>query len=125
LRELVGDNEAKALEEIANVASPSEADAKSCLKTAFSSLMRSSKSDVADKSRALLELAKQGSISPGPTVNTYEELCELVERCNGQFPEDIGLFVLFFLNFVKLQPGQAMYLKADDIHAYISGDIIE
>jgi mannose-6-phosphate isomerase len=125
LRELVGESEAKALEEIANTSSPSEADAKSRLKTAFSSLMKSSKEEVAEKSHALLDLAKQGSISPGPSVNSSEELCELVQRCNSQFPEDIGLFVLFFLNFVKLQPGQAMYLKADDIHAYISGDIIE
>ncbi|OCT54223.1 Mannose-6-phosphate isomerase [Cladophialophora carrionii] len=125
LRELVGENEAKGLEEIANNPSPSEAEAKSRLRSAFSSLMKSSKEEVAEKSHALLDLAKQGSISPGPSVNTSEELCELVQRCNSQFPEDIGLFVLFFLNFVRLQPGQAMYLKADDIHAYISGDIIE
>ncbi|EXJ54172.1 phosphomannose isomerase type I [Cladophialophora yegresii CBS 114405] len=125
LRELVGEEEAKALEEIANTSSPSEADAKSRLRSAFSSLMKSSKEKVAEKSHALLDLAKQGSISPGPSVNTSEELCELVQRCNSQFPEDIGLFVLFFLNLVKLQPGQAMYLKADDIHAYVSGDIIE
>ncbi|KIW77350.1 mannose-6-phosphate isomerase, class I [Fonsecaea pedrosoi CBS 271.37] len=125
LRELVGESEAKGLEEVANSSSPSVDDAKSRLKAAFSSLMKSSKAEVAEKSHALLELAKNGSISPGPSVNTSEELCELVQRCNSQFPEDIGLFVLFFLNYVKLQPGQAMYLKADDIHAYISGDIIE
>ncbi|EQK98058.1 mannose-6-phosphate isomerase [Ophiocordyceps sinensis CO18] len=29
------------------------------------------------------------------------------------------------LNFVKLQPGEALFLVADDIHAYVSGDIIE
>ncbi|KAJ9605469.1 Mannose-6-phosphate isomerase [Cladophialophora chaetospira] len=125
LRELVGESEAKGLEEIAKTSSPSEADAKSRLKTAFSSLMKSSREDVAKQSHALVDLAKESSISPGPSVNTPEELSELVQRCNSQFPEDIGLFVLFFLNFVKLQPGQAMYLKADDIHAYISGDIIE
>jgi mannose-6-phosphate isomerase len=87
--------------------------------------MKSDRGLVAEKSKALVELAASGSISPGPSVNTPEELSELVQRCNSQFPQDIGLFVLFFLNFVKLQPGQAMYLKADDIHAYISGDIIE
>ena len=87
--------------------------------------MKSSKDDVSSKSHDLLDLSKKGSLSPGPSDNTSEELSELVQRCNSQFPQDIGLFVLFFLNFVKLQPGQAMYLKADDIHAYISGDIIE
>lgn len=125
LRELVGEGEAKDLEEIANAPSPNLSEAKSRLKAAFSSLMKSSKADVAAKSKALLQLAESGSITPGPSVNTSDELCELVQRCNSQFPEDIGLFVLFFLNFVKLSPGQAMYLKADDIHAYISGDIIE
>jgi mannose-6-phosphate isomerase len=33
--------------------------------------------------------------------------------------------VQFFLNYVKLDIGEAMFLKADDIHAYLSGDIIE
>lgn len=125
LRELVGEAESKALEEVATSSSSSPSDAKSRLKAAFSSLMKSDRFSVAAKSKELLDLAKSGSITPGPSVNTSEELCELVQRCNSQFPEDIGLFVLFFLNYVKLQPGQAMYLKADDIHAYISGDIIE
>jgi len=125
LRELVGESEAKGLEEIAQQPSPPIADAKARLKAAFSHLMKSDRALVAEKSKALVELAASGSITPGPSVNTPEELSELVQRCNSQFPADIGLFVLFFLNFVKLQPGQAMYLKADDIHAYISGDIIE
>ena len=43
----------------------------------------------------------------------------------GLAPGDVGLFVLFFLNYVKLEVGEAMFLKADDIHAYLSGDIIE
>lgn len=125
LRELVGESEAKSLEEVAQQSSPPLSDAKARLKAAFSHLMKSDRGLVAEKSKALVELAASGSISPGPSVNTPEELSELVQRCNSQFPQDIGLFVLFFLNFVKLQPGQAMYLKADDIHAYISGDIIE
>ena len=125
LRELVGESNAKGLEEIAQQSSPSLSEAKARLKAAFSHLMKSDRKLVAEKSKALVDLAASGSITPGPSVNTPEELSELVQRCNGQFPQDIGLFVLFFLNFVKLQPGQAMYLKADDIHAYISGDIIE
>jgi len=54
-----------------------------------------------------------------------KELADLVVRLDKQFPRDIGLFVLFFLNYVKLDIGEAMFLKADDIHAYLSGDIIE
>jgi mannose-6-phosphate isomerase len=123
LRDLVGEEQAKALEKVADSTSTSET--KPALQAAFTHLMKSDKPTVATKSKDLVSLAEQSKITPGPSVNTSEELCELVQRCNTQFPADIGLFVLFFLNFVKLDPGQAMYLKADDIHAYISGDIIE
>ena len=123
LRDLVGEEHAQGLEEAANSASTK--DAKARLQAAFTQLVKSDRNTVASKSKELLSLAESQRITPGPSVNTTEELCELVQRCNSQFPQDIGLFVLFFLNLVKLEPGQAMYLKADDIHAYISGDIIE
>nr|KAK5444902.1 Mannose-6-phosphate isomerase [Exophiala xenobiotica] len=125
LRSLVGEEASSSLEKVSSSSSASVDESKTALKTAFSTLMKSDRSVVADKSKDLLSLAESGNITPGPSVNTSDELCELVTRCNSQFPQDIGLFVLFFLNFVKLSPGQAMYLKADDIHAYISGDIIE
>ena len=121
LRELVGDEAAKGLEK----AAASSENTKPALRAAFTALMKTDKQTVADKSKELVALAESGKLDPGPSVNTSEELCELVQRCNSQFPADIGLFVLFFLNFVRLSPGQAMYLKADDIHAYISGDVIE
>jgi mannose-6-phosphate isomerase len=121
LHDLVGDANAKALSEAVN----SSTGTKSALRTAFTALMKNDKDTVATKSKDLVSLATANKITPGPSTNTADELNELVQRCNGQFPADIGLFVLFFLNFVKLAPGQAMYLKADDIHAYISGDIIE
>ncbi|KAJ9497006.1 Mannose-6-phosphate isomerase [Exophiala xenobiotica] len=125
LRLLVGEEASSSLEKASSSSSASVDESKTALKTAFSTLMKSDRSVVADKSKDLLSLAESGNITPGPSVNTSDELCELVTRCNSQFPQDIGLFVLFFLNYVKLSPGQAMYLKADDIHAYISGDIIE
>ena len=53
--------------------------------------------------------------------NSGKELADLMVRLNGQFPNDIGLFVSFFLNYVQLEVGEAMFLKADDIHAYLSG----
>jgi len=124
LRDLVGEDNASKLDSAAKD-SASTQDSKAALRTAFTGLMKADREKVKSKSEELLSLAKAKNITPGPSVNTTAELCELVERCNSQFPADIGLFVLFFLNFVKLAPGQAMYLKADDIHAYISGDIIE
>jgi mannose-6-phosphate isomerase len=125
LKALVGDSEAEGLVQAAEDSSSHVDTSKSALRKAFTALMKQPKDAVQSMSKQLLSLAKDNKITPGPSVNTSGELSELVQRCNTQFPADIGLFVLFFLNFVKLEPGQAMYLKADDIHAYISGDIIE
>ncbi|KAK9453283.1 mannose-6-phosphate isomerase [Dipodascopsis uninucleata] len=55
-----------------------------------------------------------------------DALADLTLRLNKQFPLDIGLFCgVFLLNYVTLSAGQAIFLKAKDPHAYISGDIIE
>lgn len=121
LRDLVGEEDSKGLEDAAS----SGSDAKTKLRAAFTHLMKSDRQLVATKSKDLLALAESKKLDPGPSSNTTDQLCELVQRCNANFPDDIGLFNLFFLNIVKLEPGEAMYLKADDIHAYISGDIME
>jgi len=101
---------------------------KEALKTAFSALMTSKKSEVVLAAKELVALAeKEGDefAGGGGPSNGGTELADLVIRLNSQFEGDIGLFVLFFLNYVKLEVGEAMFLKADDIHAYLSGDIIE
>lgn len=42
-----------------------------------------------------------------------------------QYPGDIGVISAFFFNYVKLNPGEALYLGANEPHAYLSGDCIE
>jgi len=46
---------------------------------------------------------------------------ELVLRLNEQFPDDVGIFCAFLLNVVSLSPGQAVFLEANEPHAYLSG----
>lgn len=133
LRQLVGEDAAKAF--IATVrgqesddSSESTTQNKRALQTAFAALMKSSREDVASATKLLVSDAEsKGSefADSGVESTSGAVMSELVARLNKQFPDDIGLFVLFFLNFVKLSPGEALFLKADDIHAYLSGDIIE
>lgn len=54
---------------------------------------------------------------------TAKEL--LVLRLEKQYPDDVGVIAAFFLNYVKLNPGEALYLGANEPHAYISGECIE
>ncbi|UNI21243.1 Mannose-6-phosphate isomerase [Purpureocillium takamizusanense] len=129
LRRLVGEDNAKAFEAAAKDGCEGVTDdKKKALKKAFGGLMSSFSSDVAAEIPKLVEQAKSegsGFASGGVPSTRGEVMAELVTRLHGQFGEDIGLFVLFFLNFVTLQPGEALFLVADDIHAYVSGDIIE
>ena len=133
LKKLVGESEAEAYQSAIKGQDTSEKKEdeeknKKALQKAFGSLMNSKKEDIEAVSKELIASAKkEGSdfAGGGGPSNDGKELADLVVRLNEQFPGDIGLFVLFFLNYVKLEVGEAMFLKADDIHAYLSGDIIE
>ena len=133
LRKLVGEAEAEAYQSAIKGHETSdrkedEEKNKKALQKAFGALMNSKKEDVEAASKELVASAEEEGDSfggGGGPSNTGKELADLIVRLNKQFPGDIGLFVLFFLNYVKLEVGEAMFLKADDIHAYLSGDIIE
>lgn len=133
LRELVGEDEAKSF--IRTIrgqenddSSESTAQNKRALQSAFAALMKSSPEAVAAAAGKLVADAEARGAEfadGGVDATSGATLSELITRLNKQFPDDIGLFVLFFLNYVQMSPGEAMFLKADDIHAYVSGDIIE
>ena len=129
LRSIVGDSAAKEFETSirGKETSDSEKDIasnKKALQTIFSILMKTDKSVIASAAKDLVASAKKEGTTfagEGGPSNTGKELADLIIRCNSQFEGDIGLFVSFFLNYVKLEIGEAMFLKADDIHAYLSG----
>lgn len=103
-------------------------DIKAALKSLFGALMSRPEAALETATAALLDdaakdadnFAKGGA---GPT--TGKALAGLIGRLHSQFGPDYGLFVLFLCNFVTMAPGEALFLRADDIHAYISGDIVE
>ncbi|KAK5695532.1 Mannose-6-phosphate isomerase [Elasticomyces elasticus] len=136
LRTLVGEEAASKFESAVQGQETSDDEDKAkqnkeALQAVFTALMESQPEDVEAQAPKLIQQAKDegskfttgSSSSPPPPAG--QELADLMIRLNSQFPNDIGLFVTFFLNYVKLEVGEAMFLKADDIHAYLSGDIIE
>lgn len=133
LRSLVGESESEAfIKAVADTADQSSEDDivrnKKTLRTVFEALMSSDASSIEAETAKLVALASsEGADFAGGGLGSASGsvLSELVQRLHGEFPADIGLFVLFFLNLVTLEPGEAMFLTADDIHAYISGDVVE
>lgn len=87
------------------------------LKAFFQHLMtmdEKSKTSLIDNVVALAEKIS----SPPPMV-------EWVIRLHQEYPGDIGLLSPLFLNLICLEPGQAMYLPAGELHAYLRGTAIE
>ena len=54
-----------------------------------------------------------------------DEMDNLFLRLSSQYPGDVGCFVIYFLNLVRLSPGEAMFLGPNVPHAYLSGDCVE
>jgi len=94
----------------------SPAEGKQALKTLFTALMNSKPEDIAAQAELLIDRAKNDG-----ALGDNENLAQLLVELDLQFPKDIGLFCVFFLNYVKLNPGEAMFLQANDVHAYVSG----
>ena len=128
-RKLVGEDTVKEFESTVKGQEISEsgdakANNKKALQAAFSALMNSKESAVQAAVKEVIDQAKEEGAKfagEGGPSNTGKELADLVIRLNSNFEGDIGIMTLFFLNYVKLAPGEAMFLQADDIHAYISG----
>ncbi|KAL9381227.1 hypothetical protein Peur_026884 [Populus x canadensis] len=118
IEELVGSAEVNQLLQINE--QDHEKKVKSVLRSAFTHLMSASKEMTADvisklKSRLYTE-------SETRQLTGKEQLVLQLEK---QYPADIGVISAFFLNYVKLNPGEALYLGANEPHAYLHGECIE
>jgi mannose-6-phosphate isomerase len=90
--------------------------AKQALRDVFSAVMTAPTGAYTTQLAMLIERYEAGAVHA-----EEERVRELVLRLNTQFPDDIGTFCTFLLNYVKLSPGEAIFLGAGEPHAYISG----
>jgi mannose-6-phosphate isomerase len=58
-------------------------------------------------------------------VEGFEPECALAGRLAAAYPGDVGLLGALALNLVTLAPGEALYLDAGNLHAYIEGVGVE
>uniref|UniRef100_A0A0D9UWC3 Mannose-6-phosphate isomerase n=1 Tax=Leersia perrieri TaxID=77586 RepID=A0A0D9UWC3_9ORYZ len=93
---------------------------KSNLRSAFTKLMTASKDAVSEAIAKLI--CRLNAESKVRTLTEKEHLVLLLEK---QYPEDVGVLSSFFFNYIKLSPGEALYIGANEPHAYLSGECIE
>ena len=58
-------------------------------------------------------------------VKGFEAECQLASRLHALYPRDVGIVGALLLNLVTLQPGEALYLDAGNLHAYLEGTGVE
>ncbi|XP_066523841.1 mannose-6-phosphate isomerase isoform X2 [Hoplias malabaricus] len=92
------------------------------LRKCFSRMMNCEKKVFVDQ---LNMLVKRVSEEAAAGKDTSSSNGELLLRLHSQYPGDIGCFSIYFLNRILLKPGEAMFLGANEPHAYLSGDCIE
>lgn len=90
----------------------------------FKSLMTCEPETVKKATKNLITLVESTN-NDNNNVLLTQELFELILKLDSLYPGDPGVFAPFFLNYMKLKPGQAIYLKANKLHAYIKGECIE
>ncbi|KAM0786477.1 hypothetical protein ACM66B_001936 [Microbotryomycetes sp. NB124-2] len=98
--------------------SVSEQETKDGLKEMFTALMKADEQQTKQQVEKLVERFTKSS-------GDFQEERDLVATLNGDFAGDIGIFCTFVLNIVHLKPGEAVFLKANEPHAYLDGDIME
>ena len=54
-----------------------------------------------------------------------KEVGRAVLRANKEFPNDVGLFCFYLLNYVKLKRGEGLFMGANEPHAYLQGNCLE
>ncbi|XP_034249977.1 mannose-6-phosphate isomerase [Thrips palmi] len=103
-----------------NLQTSDEAGIQTALRQCFKALMTCPAESVRAQLSSLVE--RHSSLDES---SRSLELAGLVSRLASEFPGDVGCFCVYFLNYLTLKPGEALYLGPNEPHAYLSGDCIE
>lgn len=90
---------------------------RAALRTVFSSLMSASNDAIAAALGATVKHIK--------TAQVRSSADELFLRLVGYYPGDVGCFAAYLLNHVRISPGQAFFMAANEPHAYLKGQCVE
>lgn len=116
---VLGESVAKALMNL-SLSHMSKEVAKVPLRAAFTAIMSASENVVIEAvSKVISRLSEE---KQRRSLTSKEQL---VLRLADQYPNDVGVMSAFFFNYVCLAPGEALYLDANEPHAYLSGECVE
>jgi mannose-6-phosphate isomerase len=93
------------------------------LKAFFGALMRL---PARRRELACAQAAAPGDIGAGRHLSSQRQaMLNWIGRLQRFYPGDIGSLAPLFLNLVRLEPGEAIFLPAGELHAYLEGTGVE
>lgn len=101
---------------VAELRATDEVGLSTVLKRSVQSLMECDPEVVAEQLKNLIERLEALDQSTRQTLNAG-----VVEQVHSDFPGDVGCFGIYIFNYIILQPGEAIYLGANEPHAYLKG----
>ncbi|PPR06753.1 hypothetical protein CVT24_013061 [Panaeolus cyanescens] len=107
---------------LASSDTPNDAEEKRVLKRLFDALMNTPPETVQQRLPNLISRFKN---TPPQERQSYDEVAQMMIQLDEQFPGDIGVYCPIVLNIVQLEPGQAIFLGANEPHAYVFGECVE
>lgn len=72
--------------------------------------------DVAEATAQVVSLLKSGA-----PLSPHQDELSTVVNLHGKYPGDPGVLISLLLNRISLRPGEAVYLPAGNVHAYLHG----
>mgnify|MGYP002721467491 CR=1 FL=1 len=89
-------------------------------------ILRSGREDCAQAASAVNALfSRRARQAPRPSTELPAKTLDTLTRVSRSFPGDPGLLVTLLMNRVDLTPGEALYLPAGNLHAYLYGVGVE
>jgi mannose-6-phosphate isomerase len=88
------------------------------LKKMFENLLKLSKEDILSLNQYIFK-KMDNKVSK---TNKEKAIMKLYDQFDN---DDIGIIFTLFMNYLELFPGGCVYIPANTVHSYISGDIIE
>lgn len=77
----------------------------------------------ADEAKVLVDSTVEACNRPGPALAAEERA--MAAALGVRYPGDAGVVTALLLNLVTLQPGEALFLGAGNLHAYLRGTGVE
>jgi mannose-6-phosphate isomerase len=90
------------------------------LRTAFGWLLERDATE-----RARLVASVRASAARLARSSAWPLVAQAVLQADAEFPDDVGVLLALLLNAVRLAPGEAIYLGAGNVHAYLRGMGVE